>query len=241
MSSTSTLQIGAIQRFCLQDGPGIRTTVFLQGCSLRCWWCHNAHLQPHESDDAREIDVDELANELQRDARYWLRSDGGITLSGGEPLEQAQACAVLLTRMKSRGHHCCVETAGAAPLSAIMSLDESVDLWLFDLKTLSAPIFRQATGGDLDQVLANLRELLRRRGETVWLRIPVIRGFNDDTQSFDAMRKFVAQHETPARIQLLPGHNIGEHGSQRGDVDPATCNRAKQILDRAHDRVEVCW
>ena len=241
MEKLPTLHIGAAQRFCLQDGPGIRTTVFLQGCSMRCWWCHNAHLQPHQSDDAREVTVDDLARELERDARYWVRSGGGVTLSGGEPLCQAKPGAALLSQMRKKGYHCCVETAGAASLSEVMLLNEHVDLWLFDLKTMNAQLFQEATGGDLSQVLSNLQELLRLRADTVWLRIPLVKGFNDDDRSLNDMRKFLEEHNSAGKVQLLPGHNLCAAPRRSIAVDKAACSKAKEILELVHSCVEICW
>ena len=241
MEKLPTLHIGAVQRFCLQDGPGIRTTVFLQGCSMRCWWCHNAHLQAYRSDKAREVHIDDLVQELERDARYWIRSGGGITLSGGEPLFQAKNSAVLFSQMRKKGYHCSVETAGAASLSEVMLLNEHVDLWLFDLKTLNVQLFQEATGGDLNQVLSNLQELLRVCANTVWLRIPVVKDFNDDDRTLNDMRKFIEEQDGIGRVQLLPGHDLCASPKRSAAVDKATCNKAKEILELAHSCVEICW
>ena len=208
---------------------------------MRCWWCHNAYLKPHRSDSAREVTVDELAKELERDARYWVRSGGGVTLSGGEPLCQAEHAAALLSQMRKKGYHCCVETAGAASLSEVRLLNEHVDLWLFDLKTLNAQVFQEATGGDLGQVLSNLQELLRLRAKTVWLRIPLVKGFNNDDKTLNDMRKFLEKHSGIGKVQLLPGHNLCASPRRNIAVDKATCDKAKKILELAHNYVEICW
>ncbi len=240
MSTSTTLTIHAVQRFCVQDGPGIRTVVFLQGCPLRCWWCHNPAMQP-ESPGGTPRRVETLVREVERDARYWVHSGGGVTLSGGEPLLQADGGASFLAALKAHGYHCCVETAGFGPAASISLLDVFTSLWLFDLKTVNGEAFHRACGGDLKPVLSNLRTLLHRRAASVWVRIPLIRGYNDDSESLDGIAGFLADLPTPARIQLLPGHGIGVAGSVDPTVEASVCRKAETMLRRADNPVEVCW
>jgi pyruvate formate lyase activating enzyme len=240
MATPSIININSVQRFCLQDGPGIRTTVFLQGCAMHCWWCHNAAMQPMaRADTSRSIEG--VVKEVRRDARYWAHSGGGVTLSGGEPLCQAEGAASLLTALGKRGYHRCIETAGCACCKAVEALDEVVDVWLFDLKTLDPKAFARETGGDLALVLANLQDLLNRRANSVWVRIPLIHGFNDDRQSLEEMRRFLEEHPRPARIQLLPGHSLGGPYRKNPAVGATTCRKAEGLFRETSPHVEACW
>ena len=234
------LRVRDIQRFSLDDGPGIRSVVFLQGCPLRCWWCHNPAMQSHTGCRV-EWDVERLAGNVERDARYWMQSGGGVTVSGGEPLLQAEGVRAFLESLATRGHHRCVETAGYATAETVAELEPWVSLWLFDLKTADANAFKAACGGELERVLSNLRMLLSRRAESVWVRIPVIKGHNDDCNSLDLMARVLADQPHPARIQLLPGHELGTASGRDPAADPESCRTAESIFRRLHDCVEVCW
>ena len=240
MTSAEKINICSIQRFCVHDGPGIRTTVFVEGCPLRCWWCHNPAMQAVNANGSPR-DVNELLGDVARDARYWMHSGGGLTLSGGEPLVQPGACAAFLSAIGDRGWHRCVETSGHAPADALSLMDDDTDLWLFDLKTVNANAFKQATSGDLDIVLENLRCLLRRRADTVWLRIPLIKGFTMEEDNLIDIGRFVGDLPAPARLQLLPGHRIGVLEQRDPTVDAEDCRRAKDIMRRFNTCVEILW
>ncbi|MBL8027105.1 MAG: radical SAM protein [Fibrobacteres bacterium] len=124
-------RVANIQRFCLHDGPGIRTTVFLQGCPLQCAYCHNPAMQPREG--GRSMSVEEVMMQVERDIPFY-RSEGGLTLSGGEPLMQAAFSAALLEAARMRGINTCVETSGAGTSEAVRQLARHTDLFLWDVK-----------------------------------------------------------------------------------------------------------
>ena len=129
----STVTIFDIKRFAVHDGPGIRTTVFLKGCPLRCWWCHNPEsqaMEPITVEIERKVngkrlkatktygeilETMDLMEILLRDRHFYEESDGGITFSGGEPLIQTEALAELLLECKKNGLHTTVDTSGFAP------------------------------------------------------------------------------------------------------------------------------
>jgi pyruvate formate lyase activating enzyme len=235
------MRIADVQRFCLRDGPGIRTTVFLQGCGLHCWWCHNPQMQAASSKEAREVDTNALADELMRDERYWLRSGGGVTLSGGEPLCQAGACAELFTELGTRGVHRCVETAGAVQWDAFEVLVSLVDLWYFDMKSAAADTFREGTGGDLEQVRENLRELIGRVPDRVTIRLPLIHGFNADAKALEALGRQIVELAPGSGVQILPGHDLHVDSARKAAVSREECEDARRILATDVSDVEVCW
>ena len=156
------MYVNRIQRFCIQDGPGIRTTVFVQGCSLRCWWCHNPDTKPGSALYARHWDCYSLLDHCMKDQRYWQRSQGGLTVSGGEPLLQAETLREFL-QLAQRSHiDCCIETAGAVSWEKLECVIPYVDRWLFDYKSISSDKFRKQARGDISQPHNNLTRLLGR-------------------------------------------------------------------------------
>jgi len=241
MVARYSLKVGRVQRFCLKDGPGIRTTVFLQGCPLHCWWCHNADLQTASSSSARTVHADGLAEELMRDARYWARSGGGVTLSGGEPLQQADACAALLRQLGERGVHRCVDTSGAAEPRAVAALAPHTDLWLYDLKTMDAAACREATDGELEPMLQNLRTLVARDARKIRIRMPLIRGFNTARPALEAIGRFLGELDRSLPLDILPGHDVNRPDGPPATVSRAQCEEAERILRQHVPCTEVCW
>lgn len=251
-----------IQRFCIHDGPGIRTTVFLKGCPLRCLWCHNPEgwspvpelsFQPekcigcgyclrtcprraHEMQDGRhvlfrerciacgectrecyacalervgrELTVDEVLEEVLRDAPFYHTSGGGLTLSGGEPLEQAAFCEALLAAAKGSGLHCCVETCGEAGFATFERLLPHVDLFLYDLKETDPDAHRACTGVTNTRILDNLRAL-HARGVPIRLRLPIIPGVNDRPGHFEALGRLCAELPRLEGAEVMPYHALG--------------------------------
>ena len=192
-----------IQRFCTHDGPGIRTTVFLKGCPLRCAWCHNPESQSADvevfSDGelcGREVTVEEVVDEVLRDREFYGNT-GGMTLSGGEPLCQRAFSMELLKKAKEEGLHTAVETCGH--VHEIEEFMPYVDLWLYDIKLLDTDAHRLWTGVGNERIMENLNKL----GENVILRCPIIEGVNLCPEHFAAL-------QTLGRpMEFLPYHPLG--------------------------------
>jgi len=230
------LHVHNIQRFCLDDGPGIRTTVFLQGCPLRCWWCQNPATRPIMDDRATEWPLADLADVLERDRRFWTPSGGGVTASGGEPLAQADALAELLAELGRRGVHRTVDTSGAVPRDDVARVAPHTDLWLWDVKTVDPAGYRNATGGDVALPLDNLAWLVDGTGAAVRVRIPLVRGFNADVGSLADIGRWLARLPRRVPAELLPGHDIRADGAsptpdaRRAAVDAEQVTRARGVL-----------
>ena len=226
-------KIFSIERFSIHDGPGIRTSVFFQGCSLRCAWCHNPEswqakgpvLQFLKADcigcmacaavcpaDAlrklgTERSVPEVMEEVIKDRPYY-GAEGGVTLSGGEPLLQADFAAALLKECKKHKISTCVETAGFVPWEAFEKVQGLTDLFLFDYKLDIQEEMDRYTGGKLETVLDNLRRLAAL-GKKIVLRCPVIPGINDTDGHFRAIARLAKECRIP-HAELMPYHNWGE-------------------------------
>jgi pyruvate formate lyase activating enzyme len=227
------LRVHNIQRFCLHDGPGIRTTVFMQGCNLRCWWCHNPGAVPVDG-AAQEWLVPELVCHLVRDARYWRRSGGGVTFSGGEPLLQWEPLAACLHQLRAEGVHVAVETAGAVPLSQVQRLAGLVDLWLWDLKVAEPSSAREVLGVLAALPLGNLRWLLQASAAPVRVRIPIIPGVNTSASQLAALAAAVSALPRRVDVELLRGHDTGrapgEVALRSAQVSGGEMKQAREVL-----------
>lgn len=203
-----------IQRSALHDGPGIRTTVFLKGCPLRCAWCHNPESQAFAPETGcngktygREMSVDEVMEAVRRDRAFYRTSGGGLTISGGEPTAQYAFCAALLDAAKAEGIHTCLDTCGAIDWPRLDALRAKVDVYLYDYKATDPELHRELTGIASALPHANLRRLLAT-GATVRLRCPLLPGVNDDAEHLAAIAALGRCYPTLA-IDLMAYHDIG--------------------------------
>lgn len=199
-----TLPVFEVQRCSIHDGPGIRTTVFLAGCPLRCGWCHNPEAFRADAAPARSP-ADVLAEVLQ-DRAYYEVSGGGLTVSGGEPLLHRAPIVALLEEAKRHGLATCVQTSGAVPTAHVAAVLDLVDLFQFDLKHVDAARHRALTGAGTERIHANARFLVER-GAAVQFRMPVLPGINDDDAHLDRLAAFVAELGVHA-LRLVPYHRL---------------------------------
>jgi pyruvate formate lyase activating enzyme len=218
-----------IKRFAVHDGPGIRTTVFLKGCPLRCWWCHNPESQekapvtvdierkvngcsvPGKKVYGEQVEVAELVETIVKDAHFYEESGGGVTFSGGEPLMQAEGLLHLLKACKVHGFHTTVDTSGFASREQFEGILDVTDLFLFDLKNMDPVLHKKYTGVDNGLILSNA-DFLLENGANVVFRIPVIPGVNTSETELKAMIAFLkARAENLNEVHLLPYHRIAEN------------------------------
>ena len=220
-----------ILRFTLHDGPGIRTTVFLKGCPLHCTWCHNPEgisSLPIECEQIRNFDnctfiertvvgryigTEELLHTLTRDHNFYRESGGGVTFSGGEPLAQAPFLLNILQHCKKSGIHTCVDTSAYADNEYFIKIAINCDLLLIDLKHADDTKHIENTGVSNKKIIDNLKSIIHHVSTPVWLRLPMIPGFNMDHQSWMQMCTLLDQikSEQIKQIHLLPFHRIADH------------------------------
>ncbi|MBC2600406.1 glycyl-radical enzyme activating protein [Puniceicoccus vermicola] len=203
-----------IQRASLHDGPGLRTTVFLKGCPLRCAWCHNPESQKREPQVGRSgklygkrMSVDDVMDVVRADRSYYESSGGGMTVSGGEPTVQFEFCRALLQAARNEGIHTCLDTCGQVSRERLEELLPWVDLFHFDLKHWNAAGHRQWTGVDGRLIQQNLDWLLEQ-GARIHLRCPIIPGVNDDAEHAAFLDRW-ERHPGIEYLERLPYHSIG--------------------------------
>lgn len=252
--------ITTIQRLSTHDGPGIRSTLFLKGCNLRCIWCHNPETwsrfpqlqyikekcegclscvsqcstgaitvgSPIELERercavcfhcskvcpsgalavvGRVASTEEIVRELMVDAPYFASSNGGITISGGEPLLQPSFVGEVIERSKAHGIHVTVQTNVNVEWSKIEALLPMVDLWMCDFKLLDSVKHKQFTGADNGLIKENIQRLHAHKADLV-VRTPVIPGINDSQAEQADMARWVGTLNGVAH-HLLPFHALG--------------------------------
>ncbi|HJW90919.1 MAG TPA: radical SAM protein [Anaerolineales bacterium] len=200
-----------IKEFAVHDGPGIRTTVFLKGCPLDCSWCHNPEgksRQPQtmrssagERTAGQEFTSQELASRLIRQAGILKANEGGVTFSGGEPLQQAEFLVEVIPQLN--GLHILLDTSGYGRETSFRRLVELSDLVYFDLKIIDDSLHCLHTGRSNRRILGNLR-LLGGSGKPFVIRIPLIPGVTDTDQNLEAIAATVRRLPGLLRVDLLP-------------------------------------
>jgi pyruvate formate lyase activating enzyme len=176
---------------------------------LRCGECVDVCAPGARRMVGGDYSVTELMDALERDRPFYEESGGGVTFSGGEPLLQGEFLLACLEACRERGLRSAVDTCGFGDRELMLRAAALADLYLFDLKTLDAERHRRHTGVDLAPILDNLRAL-DAAGAEIWIRTPLIPGFNDDRESVSAVGEFVASLPRARRLHLLPYHVIGE-------------------------------
>lgn len=229
-----TGRIFEVKRFAVHDGPGIRTTVFFKGCPLKCLWCHNPEgisFAPQTAfyankcigcgdcekadfsgclSDARiiygeDVTVDELLPRLLEDRDFYETDRGGVTLSGGECLMQADFCTELLKALKKEGIHTAVDTCGFVSKEAFDKVLPYTDIFLYDIKAFDEDVHIQCTGQSNKQILENLT-YLDSLGKAIEVRIPYVPEYNAD--QVEKIAAFLKLLKNVTAVKVLPYHNF---------------------------------
>ena len=263
MSSSEKGIIFDIQKFVLDDGPGIRTVVFLKGCTLRCVWCCNPEsyqIKPELGffvsrcnncgdcisvcpDNAinkgvssvvinhdlcsvcekcidvcptsalrifgKTVSASEIIEEVIKDKDYFINSNGGITLSGGEALMQIDFAISILKLAKDNGLHTCIETAGNVPQHSISRILPYVDLFLFDYKLTDDTLHKKCTGANNQLILENF-DFIYHSGTEMVMRCPIIPGINDTEEHFKGIVLMSQKYPAINGVELKPYHEYGK-------------------------------
>lgn len=199
-----TGRIHSFQSLGTVDGPGVRCVVFMQGCPLRCICCHNP--DTWDFSGGEETDTDALVKKILRFKNYF-GENGGVTVSGGEPLMQAKFVAELFRKLKQNGLHTALDTSGCVFNSDISELLGYTDLVLLDHKYQTEEDYRRYTGGSLEKTEAFLSEL-QKRDIPVWFRRVIIPEKTDSEESVKALNETAKKYPCVKKIELLPFRNL---------------------------------
>lgn len=202
--------VHSFESFGLVDGPGVRCVVFLQGCSLRCQFCHNPETW-HAGGE--QYTAEQLWKKVYRYKNYW-KNNGGVTVSGGEPLLQIDFLTEFFKLAKQVNVHTALDTAGQPfcddPqwLKKFSTLMQYTDLVILDLKMMDDEGHKKLTGRTNSNILAMAR-WLSDNGKTMWIRHVLVPELTDDKTDLETMHKFISELKTVERVEILPYHTLG--------------------------------
>lgn len=199
-----TGKIHSIESMGLVDGPGIRTVLFFQGCSLRCRYCHNPDTWQKEG--GREMSVEQVMKMLRRYRPYY-GDTGGLTCSGGEPLLQPEFLTELFCACRQEGISTCLDTAGYGN-GDYEELLSYTDLVIWDIKHHKADDYHNLTGGNIERPQAFL-EAVKKAGVPLWIRHVVVPGLTDSEEHIQSLGSYIRTIPKVERMELLPYHVMG--------------------------------
>lgn len=257
-----------IHRFSLNDGPGIRTTVFLKGCYLKCEWCHNPESQSfkpqlsfnpekclhcfecvkacpnnaHKIKDNKHFvewalcdfagkcvevcpsgalkiignstEVEFIISEVMKDKKYYDKTGGGITISGGEPMAQFEFTKEILMMAKQKGIHTVLDTCGYGEQNHYKEILDYVNLFLFDYKFTDEKLHKEYTGATNNEIIDNL-DFLYSNAASIILRCPLIPGINDNEEHLKGIKEIIKKYPLLKSVELMPYHNMGRDKASR--------------------------
>ncbi|MDO4496916.1 MAG: pyruvate formate-lyase-activating protein [Bacteroidales bacterium] len=226
-------KIHSLESFGTVDGPGIRFVAFMQGCPLRCQFCHNPDTWDPQGNSQYEMTPEELLSEVLK-YKNFIKS-GGVTVSGGEPLMHASFVKEFFTLCKKEGIHTCLDTSGAYCNDAAMELLKVTDMVLLDIKTMDPELYPILTGQKQDNNLRFLEELEAQNIPT-WIRHVVVPGLTDNDLWLTRLGEHVSKFQCVEKIEILPYHTLGTFKYENlkikyplEGVSPLPQERAKEI------------
>ena len=234
--------IHSFESFGTVDGPGIRYVVFMQGCPLRCQYCHNPDTW---TAGGKEYTSEQIVAQALR-YRNYFGEKGGVTVSGGEPLLQIEFVTELFTQLKAKGLHTCVDTSGFTfkkenekSVALHEKLCQVTDLFMLDIKHIDDTAHQDLTGQSNENTL-QFAKFLSEKGKTMWIRHVLVPTKTDDDEALKKLRAFLDTLKTVEKVEVLPYHTMGEVKYEKlgltyplKGVEPPTKDRvqnAKNIL-----------
>ncbi|WP_257505760.1 pyruvate formate-lyase-activating protein, partial [Actinomyces sp. 594] len=189
------------------DGPGTRMTIFLNGCPLRCLYCHNP--DTFLMRDGEPVDVEEILRRIRRYRNVFKATGGGITLSGGEVLMQPAFAGRILAGAKAMGIHTCIDTSGYLGQHASDEMLDNIDLVLLDVKSGDEDTYKKVTGRELAPTI-DFGDRLAAKGIETWVRFVLVPGLTDDPQNVENVARIVERwRPVVSRVEVLPFHQMG--------------------------------
>lgn len=235
--------IHSTESFGAADGPGVRFIIFMQGCHMRCRYCHNPDTWKMDGGD--EVTADEILKRALRFKPYWGK-DGGITISGGEPLLQIDFVIELFKKAKELGINTCIDTAGnpftkEEPFfSKFEELMKYTDLLLLDLKEINPARHKDLTGFDNSNII-EMAKYLSEINKPVWIRHVLVPEHSDFDEDLDALGDFIDTLSNVDRVEILPYHTLGKFKWENlgipytlESISPPSAERIENAKQRIH-------
>jgi len=235
-----------IEKLSIQDGHGIRTVVFFKGCPLRCKWCSTPESQAPEPEEGeggikygRFMSVDDVMKVVLRDTVFYYHSGGGVTLSGGDVLMQAEFAEKLLEECKGSELDTAIETELYSSWDKIERLIPYTDSWYVDIKHMDPGCHLEWTGVRNEVILENLRKLSDACGEgSLHVRIPLIRGANADEQNLRRTIRYCEELGNVADVEILPFHRLGSATYEKLGRKYYFCESSNMTREEAEESLE---
>jgi pyruvate formate lyase activating enzyme len=226
------LHVHSIETFGTHEGPGIRLVLFLQGCNFKCVYCHNPDTQA--LDGGRTMDIPEVLELLHKEKTYF-NENGGLTVSGGEPLLQRKALTQVFSAVKKAGFHITLDSNGSILDSDTKKLLDVTDLVLLDIKHINSQWHRKVTTASNENVLA-FAKYRESTGKPMWLRLVFVPGYTDQEEYLHEWGKHFQSYKSVERVEILPYHTYGEYKyKQLGRTYPLTGVKppSQESIDKA--------
>ncbi len=230
--STVTGRIHSVESCGTVDGPGLRFVIFLQGCPMRCLYCHNP--DSWDASKGKERTVEEMVKEVLKYKSYIRFSKGGVTISGGEPLLQKKFVIALLTRLKEEGIHTAIDTSGITDPESVKEIYELVDLVLLDLKCTDQEVHKALTGCSNALPIKTLN-YLASIDKPIWLRHVLVPGWTAKPELLEELAKLISKVDNMVRFEFLPFHQMGmykwEELGQEYKLKATECPSREEIAE----------
>jgi len=225
-------RIHSFESFGTVDGPGIRFVVFMQGCPLKCKYCHNR--DTWDISKGKTYSVDTVFQRTMRLKPYFKSSKGGVTISGGEPLLQADFIIELFKKLKEKGIHTAIDTSGSLPISEkIKELLKYTDLVLLDIKHIDNEKCIDLTGVPNTNTL-NFAKYLSDNNIPMWIRQVLVPGITNDENDLKKLKEFISSLKTVEKVEILPYHNLGKFKWEELGIE----YELKNILPPTKEQIE---
>ena len=224
-------RIHSLESFGTVDGPGIRFVVFLQGCPLRCLYCHNPDTWDSKQSGKYVLSPEELLEEVLRYKSFIAK--GGVTVTGGEPLMQPEFLYEFYSLCKENGLHTALDTSGAIFTQAVQKVLDMVDLVLLDVKSIDPNQHKELTGVRIDNTLQTLN-YLEEKNKPTWVRHVIVPGWTDDDLLLKKTADYLVPYRCIEKVELLPYHDMGTRKYEQLGME----YRLKNTLPLSKERLE---
>ncbi|MCH4552439.1 MULTISPECIES: pyruvate formate-lyase-activating protein [Aestuariibaculum] len=231
------LNVHSVESFGTHDGPGIRMVVFLQGCKLKCQYCHNPDtIDTHGGEEYHIEDLVQMALKV----KPYFGKKGGVTVSGGEPLLQSKALIPFFKRLKEEGIHTNIDTNGRI-LNHFTEelLDSYADLVMLDIKHMTEEGFETLTGAKNKETTFNFAKHREASGKPMWLRYVLIPGITNKPELLQALGEYFQNYETIEKIELQPYHKLGIHKWEALGWEYPLMDARENTEEEINDAVQV--